>query len=96
MREITFRLTLEKDEQGYIARFPDLDLYGVGDTEAQAKESLIIATDITVQHCLKEGTLDEIFCDIKLVSKEFPDEGWDPILAAEKYLDEVVYDAGFY
>ncbi len=47
--KMQFNISIEKDEQGYAARASSLDLYGMGDTQAQAIKSLKTSIDITLK-----------------------------------------------
>ena len=58
--KIKFNVAIEKDNQGYVARILSLGLYGVGDTKAQATKSLKTSIDITIEHCLADGTLNDV------------------------------------
>lgn len=58
--EINLKLVVEESKEGYTAYFPDLGLYGMGDTKTKAKKSLIESLDITMNYCLENGTLFEV------------------------------------
>lgn len=58
--EIDLKLVMEKSSDGYTAYFPDLDLYGMGDTAFMAEKSLRETLNITVDYCVKNGTLFDI------------------------------------
>lgn len=58
--KIEFKANIEKDKQGFIARILSLGIYGVGDTQAQAIKSLKVSIDIIMEHCLEDGTLNEV------------------------------------
>lgn len=58
--KIDLELVIEHSDDGYTAYFPDLDLYGMGSTAHQAKKSLLKTLDMTIDYCVKHGTLFEV------------------------------------
>ena len=58
--EIDLKLVIEQSSDGYTAYFPDLELYGMGSTASEAQISLHKSLDITIDYCLKNGTLFEV------------------------------------
>jgi hypothetical protein len=58
--QIDLKIVYEKSSDGYTAYFPDLELYGMGDNKLEAKKSLKQSLDITIDYCLKNGTLFEV------------------------------------
>ena len=76
--EIQFHLPVQisKKEKWYVAAWPVLDVYSLGDSQENAKANLAEALTLFLQSCFERGTLDAILkeCGFTPLATPIPSE----------------------
>ena len=61
--KVDVQCNVQKDEVGYIAHCPSLDVFSQGGTREKAIENLVEALQLFLESCRERGTLDAVLAD---------------------------------
>ena len=84
---------IREEEPGiFLSYCPALDLYSQGSTLNKARDNIIEATQLLLEGCIEDGTLDEVLreCGFSLESKKKPVRKRSPKKAVKKFIGEQI------